>query len=104
MFKKYLLALFLQFTVAGKMAGCMRAKRGGWEVKPVAKKAGFERSRHAGKWALTKIQGAVSTILIFCAAFSKRADLKKNLDWQALGFVYSNYLHQFCIHYILFKI
>lgn len=56
------------------------------------------------KPALTKIQLPVSTIFVFCAAFSKGADLKKNLDWQALGFVYSNYLLQFCIHYILFKI
>ncbi len=31
------------------------------------------------------------------------ADLKKKLDWQAFGFVYSNYLLQFCTHYILFK-
>lgn len=81
--------------------GKNRVARG---VKMVAKKPGFGPGRDACKWTLTKIQGAVSTILIFCAAFSKRADLKKNLDWQALGFVYSNYLHQFCIHYILFKI
>jgi hypothetical protein len=80
------------------------AKQRGQGMKMMAKKPGFGPGRDTGKWTLTKIQGAVSTILIFCAAFSKRADLKKNLDWQALGFVYSNYLHQFCIHYILFKI
>jgi hypothetical protein len=50
-----------------------------------------------------KIIPAQPTILAFWAALTARANLKKKLDWQAFGFVYSNYLLQFCIHYILFK-
>lgn len=45
-----------------------------------------------------KILARVFTISAFKPRLTRGTDLKKNLDWQVLTFVNSNYLLQFCTH------